>query len=96
MADNRIRINLLVEPDVPEILARLAGSQRRIGEWLSTTVRSIELEDQTIQEIQQADAQALRFMVQGLAGRLRAAEGELVRVSSTLATMITQRAPLIE
>ncbi len=38
---NTVRMNLNVDEDVPAMLAEIAGSQRRMGEYLSNLIRSI-------------------------------------------------------
>lgn len=35
-----VRMNLNVDPEIPEMLAALAGSQRRMGSYLSDLVRA--------------------------------------------------------
>lgn len=35
-----IRMNLNVDPDVPVLLAELAGSQRKMGEYLTNMIRT--------------------------------------------------------
>lgn len=41
MTGDTVRINLTVASDVPDKLLALAGSQRRMGEWLTDTIRQI-------------------------------------------------------
>ena len=36
------RINFVVDDDIPEIMTRLAGGERKRGEWLTGLIRDIE------------------------------------------------------
>lgn len=37
----QVRMNLTVEPDVPEMLAELAGSRLKMGSYLSSLIRRL-------------------------------------------------------
>lgn len=84
------RLNLTVDGDIPAILERLAGGRNNMGAYLSKMVRSLD-EGTPVGEIERMDTDSLRLMVQGLSGRVRAVEGEIVHVQSQLAALIADR-----
>lgn len=43
-----VRMNLNVDPEIPTILAELAGGQRRMGIYLSDLIRSIHAGQETV------------------------------------------------
>lgn len=70
-----VRMNLVVDEEVPALLAELAGGERQKGAYLSKMVRDlhagrIEAEDTNSQEIQ-------RVLIQNLLGRVRTLEGQV-------------------
>ena len=82
------RINLTVDPDIPDILERLAGGRNKMGDYISQMVRNIAAGSSTADEIEKLDREGMRLMIQGLSGRMVAVEGELMRVQSQLAAVI--------
>ena len=85
------RINLTVDPDIPDVLERLAGSRNSMGSYVSQMVRNIAAGASTADEIEKLDREGMRLMMQGLMGRVMAVEGELMRVQSQLAAIIAER-----
>jgi len=81
------RINLTVDGDIPALLETLAGGRNKMGDYLSKLVRSVAAgtPDDVIERM---DKESLRLMLQALTGRVIALEGEMLRVQSTLASMI--------
>jgi len=81
------RINLTVDGDVPALLETLAGGRNKMGDYLSKLIRSVS-QGTPQDEIERMDKESLRLMVQALTGRVMALEGEMLTVQSTLASMI--------
>ena len=50
------RINLTVDPDIPDILERLAGGRNKMGDYISQMVRNIAAGSSTADEIEKLDA----------------------------------------
>lgn len=87
----KVRVNLSVDAGIPEIMERIAGGRNKMGDYLSKLIRSQAAEGATALELQSMDNEALRLMVQGLGGRVKALEGELIRVQAQLAALIAER-----
>lgn len=85
----RVRLNLLVDGDVPDLLARLAKGRNRMGEYVSSLVHGM-VDGQLNDEIDRLDLDGLRLMVQGLGGRVRALDGEMLNIRSQLAAVIAR------
>jgi hypothetical protein len=83
----KTRLNVTVDADVPEMLAKLARGRNKMGEYLSNIVRSMAQGTEMV-EIDQMDVEALRLMVQGLGGRVKAVEGEMINMRAQIATLI--------
>lgn len=86
------RMNLTVDPDVPDLLERLAGGRNKMGDYLSQMIRSMAAGSSTADEIEKLDREGMRLMIQGLTGRLVALEGEVMRLQSQLAAVIAGKA----
>ena len=84
----KVRINLSVDEGVPELLEQLAGGRNKMGDYLSKLVRNQAGAETTATELQAMDNESLRLMVQGLAGRVKIVEGELMRTQSQVAAVI--------
>ena len=84
----KVRINLSVDEDIPELLEQLAGGRNKMGDYLSKLVRNQAGDETTATELQAMDNESLRLMVQGLAGRVKIVEGELMRTQSQVAAVI--------
>ena len=87
----KIRVNLSVDADIPDVLEQLAGGRNKMGDYLSKLIRSQSVDTTTAQELERMDNEGLRLMVQGLGGRVKVVEGELMRLQSQLAAMIAER-----
>lgn len=87
----KVRINLSVDEGIPELMERLAGGRNKMGDYLSKLIVGLATEDTAADEIAAMDNEGLRLMVQGLGGRMRALEGELMRLQSQLAAIIAER-----
>ena len=81
------RLNLSVDEGIGELLNKLAKGERKRGDYLSQLLRSID----EGQDVTGLDVESLRLMVQGMGGRLKSLEGELMRVQSQLAAIIAER-----
>lgn len=81
------RINLTVDGDVPALLEGLAGGRNKMGDYLSKLIRSVAAGTPQ-DEIERMDKESLRLMVQALTGRVIALEGEMLKMQANLATMI--------
>lgn len=86
---NKERLNLSVDEGIGDLLSKLAGGERKRGDYLSQLLRSID-ESQGV-DVTRMDIEALRLMVQGMGGRLKAIEGELIRVQAQVAAVIAER-----
>ena len=82
------RLNLSVDEGIGELLNKLAKGERKRGDYLSQLLRSID----EGQDVTGLDVESLRLMVQGMGGRLKSLEGELMRVQSQLAAIIAGKA----
>lgn len=89
MSDKQ-RLNLTVDGDVPALLEQLANGRNKMGDYLSKIVRSLA-EGTPAEEIERMDTEALRLMVQGLAGRVKSVEGEIIHLRSQVAAQIADR-----
>lgn len=85
------RINLTVDPDIPDILERLANGRNNMGAYISQMVRNLSAGQSTADEIEKLDREGMRLMMQGLSGRVVALEGEVMRIQAQLAAIIAQR-----
>lgn len=85
------RINLTVDPDIPDILERLAGGRNNMGAYVSQMARNLAAGKTAADEIERLDREGMRLMVQGLSGRMVALEGEVMRIQAQLATIIAER-----
>lgn len=92
MSDEKRRLNLMIDSDVVSWLDSLAGGERKRGQYLSELVRQAWAARQSAPDVRSMDLDALRLMTQGLAGRVIAAEGEIVNLRSQLAAVIAARA----
>ena len=86
---NKERLNLSVDEGVGDLLTKLAGGERKRGDYLSQLLRSIDESEGS--DVTGLDIESLRLMVQGMGGRLKSMEGELMRVQAQLATIIADR-----
>ena len=86
---NKERLNLSVDEGIGDLLSKLAGGERKRGDYLSQLLRSID-ESQGV-DVTRMDIESLRLMVQGMGGRLKAIEGELIRVQAQVAAIIAER-----
>lgn len=85
------RINLTVDPDIPDMLERLAGGRNLMGGYVSQMVRNIAAGSSTAEEIEKLDREGMKVMIQGLMGRVVAVEGELMQLRAQLAAIIAEK-----
>lgn len=84
------RLNLTVDADIPAILERMAGGRNKMGDYLSLLIRSMD-NGTPVDEMERADRESLRLMIQGLAGRVNMLEGQMIGVQTQVATLIANR-----
>jgi hypothetical protein len=88
MDNTKRRVNLMLDEDVIDWLDNLAGGERKRGQYISQLIRSAYAAKQSAPDVRTMDVDALRLMVQGLAGRVIAVEGEVANLRSQLAAVI--------
>ena len=88
MDDNKRRVNLMLDADVTDMLDALAEGERKRGQYISQLIRNAYAAKQSAPDVRTMDVDALRLMVQGLAGRVIAVEGEVANLRSQLAAVI--------
>ncbi len=81
------RANLMLDSDVLEMLDELAEGERKRGQYISQLIRNAYAAKRAAPDVRPMDLDALRLMVQGLAGRVIAAEGEIISLRSQLAAV---------
>lgn len=86
---NKERLNLSVDEGISDLLSKLAGGKRKQGDYLSSLLRSID--ESEGKDVTGLDIESLRLMVQGMAGRMKSMEGELMRLQTHLAALIAER-----
>lgn len=77
----KIRINLSVDDDIPELLEGLAGGRNRMGDWLSSHLRAYALANPNTIAVM-SDA-ALREQVALLVNTVRGLDARLGRLERT-------------
>jgi hypothetical protein len=82
------RINLTVDPDIPDVLEQLAGGRNKMGDYVSQMVRNLAAGATVADEIERLDREGMRLMMQGLSGRMVALESEVLRIQAQLAKLI--------
>lgn len=92
MDNTRRRANLMLDADVIKMLDDLAEGERKRGQYISELIRNAYATRQATPNITSMDIDALRLMVQGLAGRVMSMEGEVADLRSQLAAMIAEKA----
>jgi hypothetical protein len=88
----KVRCNLMLDADVIDMLDSLSGSERKRGLWISNMVRTAYAAQKDNADIRTMDMEGLRLTVLGLAGRVQAVEGELIKTQSQLAAIIAKSA----
>jgi len=83
------RCNLTLDSDVLTALDEMAGSERKRGLWISNMIRTTYAAQRSNADVRTMDVEGLRLTVLGLAGRLQAVEGELLRNQAQLAALIS-------
>ena len=84
------RLNLTVDGDIPAILERMANGRNKMGEYLSQLIRSMD-QGTPVMEIERADRESLRLMIQGLAGRVNMLEAEVISLQTKVAALLADR-----
>jgi hypothetical protein len=92
MDDSKRRVNLMLDSDVIDWLDFLAGGERKRGQYISQLIRNAYAAQRSAPDVREMDLDALRLMVQGLAGRVIAVEGEISNLRSQLAALIARDA----
>lgn len=76
------RLNLSVDDDIPDLLSRMAGGERKRGEYLSKLVKGMAQH----QGISGEDLLVLGLTIRGLAGMLATVQGEVAVLKATVQT----------
>jgi hypothetical protein len=87
MDDMKRRVNLMLDADVTDMLDELAEGERKRGQYISQLIRNAYAAKRSAPDVRTMDMDALRLMVQGLAGRVISAEGEIISLRSQLAAV---------
>ena len=82
------RLNLTVDPDIPDLLTILADGERKRGQFLSDLVRAIHA--QQLEVTKGDDLEALRLQLLGLSGQVKMSDVRLSKVEQTVAAMIAK------
>ena len=77
-----IRLNLLVEDEIPAMLTELAGGERKRGEKVSELVRSLYAARSRQPAASQADR--IEHELAGVAGRIRELDGRVTALERML------------
>jgi hypothetical protein len=91
MDNTKQRVNLMLDANVIDWLDSLAGGERKRGAYISDLIRSAWAARQSAPDVRTMDVDALRLMVQGLAGRVISVEGEIANLRSQLAALIAEQ-----
>lgn len=89
----KVRCNLTLDSDVIEMLDELAGSERKRGLWISDMIRTTYAAHRNNADVRTMDVEGLRLTVLGLAGRLQAVEGELLRTQTQVEAINAKLSP---
>jgi len=84
------RVNLVVDDGVGEMLAELAGGERKRGRYISDLIRAAYEVQATA--VPATDVETLRLGLTGLAGTVKGLEGRLLTVEAELAAIIAGNA----
>ena len=82
------RMNLIVDGDVPAMLAEMAGGKRKMGEYLTQIVR--QLHAGQLRKGRGNELDALQLQLAGLAGELFEAKGRLSQVEAQTAAIMAR------
>ncbi len=78
---NTVRMNLNVDEDVPELLAVLAGGQRKMGDYLSRLIKQTAASQADIGEPGEMDM--LRSAVNHLAAKVKELDARMSQAEAT-------------
>jgi hypothetical protein len=82
------RINYIVGADIPDKLTRLAGGERRRGEYMTKLIRSLYNAEE--QAHAGADLETVKLTLNGVASEQLLIRGRLLKLEQTVAAMIAQ------
>lgn len=85
-----VRMNLNVNPGVPEKLRELAGGRFKMGSWLSELIEQMYAHRGQAETVQSMEVEGLRLLIMGMAGQLASVRGEVAHLQSTVAAMIAK------
>ena len=83
------RINLSVENGTGDLLTRLAGGERKRGQYLADLLRSIERGERI--DIAGAELETLKLTQQATIGKVRMLEGKLSILETQFAALMVKR-----
>lgn len=90
METERYRLNTVLDPDVIPMLDELAGGERKRGAMIGQLVRTAYAGLKSNADLRTMDVEALRLTVLGLNGRVQSVEGEVMRLQTQLAALISR------
>ncbi len=85
---NTVRMNLNVDEDVPAMLAEIAGSQRRMGEYLSNLIRSIHAGQKVAGE--PGDLEMVVNATRHLSAKMKELDARQTQIEQQIAAMIAR------
>jgi len=83
-----VRMNLNVEDDIPNILAVLAGGQRKMGDYLGRLIRQVAASQESMGEPGEMDT--LRSAVNHLAAKVKELDARLTQLDQQSAKEINR------
>ena len=83
------RVTLSLDDGVSDMLAVLAGGERKRGRWISEVVRAAYENRQTAES---SDVNTLRLALAGLSGELTALRGRVEKIEATTVAMMAKEA----
>lgn len=77
-----IKLTLVVDDDVPDLLTTLAEGERKRGQWLTNTVRGLSSQTQ----YQGDDLHIMRMLIGSLAGQVKHQDARISQLERTAKT----------
>lgn len=88
--NNLVRMNLNVNPGVPEKLRELSGGRFKMGSWLSELIEQMYANRGQAETVQSVEVEGLRLLIMGMAGQLASVRGEVAHLQATVAALIAK------
>ena len=81
------RLNLSVDDGVGDMMAELAGGERKRGQWLSELVRAMH---ETQDQAQASDIEQIKMALAGMIGQSKQLEGRVLHLERQVAAMMAK------